>query len=190
VSDIQRLRNDLAPYFISYDAARFLGRVSAFPATADIPGGLQTDDWCIRTDLDLICNYDGARWLSQAILSVNIPRQILAANDGIILAPLRQDFAPYIIRVTTEYSAAATNNGTNFWTITYRGINAAYAAASNIHSFTTAALTAGTYASDDGAPSVTATPTNRAFIELQCLKTLAPGNLTIAGTVQYRLIIP
>lgn len=192
--DLQRLRRDLAGYFLSHDRVRFLGRIPDFSTTANAPGGLQTDDWCIRTDLDLPCFYDGARWLSYEIFSSSGMLTLATTTSGTqaLLRVNRTDYALYITRVVVLARVNTTNNGSNFWTMATRGLDAALATNSVIYSSTTAAYTAGTFTALEvaaGAGGFTATPTQYQWFDLALTKTGAPGSIDVASTVYYRQII-
>ncbi len=94
---IQQLRNDLAPYFLSYDAVRDLGSDTAFPVSADITGGLQASDRFFRTDLGWACYYDGARWLTVQEFQMDLTPYGRSAQPysggatSLLLGPLRTD---------------------------------------------------------------------------------------------------
>jgi hypothetical protein len=62
MNSIQKLREELAPYFLSFDGTRDLGRGTAFPVTGDLPDGLLAGDRFFRTDLGRLYYYDGAAW--------------------------------------------------------------------------------------------------------------------------------
>lgn len=191
---VQRLRQPLKAYFLSIDTTRFLGRVTTFPASADIPGGLQADDWCIRTDLDLPCFYDGTRWLTYEIFSSSGMLTLATTTSGTqaLLRVNRTDYALYITRVVVLARVNTTNNGGNFWTMATRGLDAPLATNSVIYSSTTATYTAGTFTALEvaaGAGGFTATPTQYQWFDLALTKTGAPGSIDVASTVYYRQII-
>lgn len=64
MNDLARwLIASLKPYFLSFDGTRDLGRGTAFPLTADLPGGLQTNDRFFRTDELATYAYNGTAWV-------------------------------------------------------------------------------------------------------------------------------
>ncbi|HEX6293379.1 MAG TPA: hypothetical protein VFZ66_29630 [Herpetosiphonaceae bacterium] len=155
---------------------------TAFPSSP--PTGLRF----YRSDLGWWCFYDGARWLTCHELSAQRGVTGLTVATSVPISDIRQDYAPYVARCTTGYVVATTNNGSNYWTITIRGVNAAYNAASSVHQFNTSAASL-TWAQNDAAPSVSAAPSNRARIDVDLAVTGAPGSLSIYVTVYYRLIV-
>lgn len=143
-----------------------------------------------RTDLGWWCYYDGTRWLT--CLEFNVQSQLvtgISADGNTYFAVLRNDYTPYITRVSSITYVAATNDGTKYWTLITQGLNAAAGLTSNIDSFTTAADTAAVYTAHDHAPSVTSTPANYAWLRMNYTKTSTPGNLQFMVTVYYRLVV-
>lgn len=145
-----------------------------------------------RSDLGWSVYFDGTRWLTafEYVLDADA-----AATPPDVSGPyewqLRQDYAPYITRVSATVIVATTNNATNFWLIRFRGLILDRSGATTIHDFTTAADGPGGYLLKDAAPTGTATPANKNTIQVFVQKTLAPGALTIvSASVAYRLIIP
>lgn len=141
-----------------------------------------------RLDLGWWCFYDGTRWLTCHELGVQRGVTGLTVATSVPISDIRQDYAPYITRCTTGYIVATTNSVANFWTIAIRGVNTAYNAASSVHQFTTSAAGL-VWAQNDAAPSVSATPANRARIDVDLAVTGAPGSLSIYVAVYYRLIV-
>ena len=161
-----------------------MGSGTAFPT------GITAGYRFFRTDLGFDCYYDGTQWLSLNIYSASLPQYTFTATGSYISKVLRQDFAPYIIRLSAEFLVLTTNNATNFWTVTVRGASSSYAATTTIHTFNTSGLAANTWANvDTSFPSGTATPTNRALFDVSAVPTLAPGTLVISVNIDYRLII-
>lgn len=162
-------------------AFALLGSGTSFPTTP--PAGAVF----FRTDLNMWAAYDGARWLSaheyQIVSSV---WQAHAAASAIDIA-LRTDYAPYFTYYQVISVVAVTNNGTNFWNFNIQGLNTARAAATGIATPTTAADTAGTNTLHEGAVAVA--PTNKSFLRFSPTVTGAPGALTAAVSVWYRLIL-
>lgn len=176
----------------AYDGRRDLGRGTAFPAGADLPGGLQADDRFYRTDLDLACVYDGTRWLTQQEYSAPVClylTQATATTQFLSAVALRTDLAPYITYIVVSANVLTTNNATNYWTIAIKGYNATFTAASTIDSYDTKTATANTWIRAERVPNTSQLPTNAHHISMDVTKTLAPGNLQIICTIYYRLIV-
>lgn len=181
--------------------AELSGKVAALEALerprtnygAANPTGWPTNVPFYRTDLGWWIFYDGTRWLTTQEFTAQIvlsTAAVSATASAVVPAELRSAYAPYITRCVHTYRVATTNDGANFWTIDVRGANAAYSAATIIHTVTTAAAAASTYTQSDAAPSATALPTNRARLDTLVTKSGAPGNITLWTTVFYRLVIP
>jgi hypothetical protein len=185
---IQQLRRDLAPYFLSYDATRDLGRGTSFPVTADLPGGLQTDDRFYRTDLGWACYYDGARWLTlheyaQPLVDYRRTTIPFTGASGVLqLGPVRTDGAQLIVtRVAAYLDVVAPNSGANFWSLAFKTN-----AGTTINAFDTSANAAGVGISKESAVNVNYV--DPAFITLEVTgKTGAPGSLVAHGVIWYRI---
>jgi hypothetical protein len=187
---IQHLRRDLAPYFLSYDGTRDLGRGTAFPASADLPGGLQTYDRFFRTDLLFQCVYDGTRWLTlhEYVQPIVYQSDLTVDTDtALTTVALSAALGIYVTRVSVITRVSTTNNGTNFWTITVQGINTAVSASDTIYSFNTSADAVNVYVAREGATLNVLT--DDSWLRINAARTLTPGTLRIAVTAYYRLIV-
>src|SRR3954468_23326881 len=79
-----------------------------------------------RTDLGWACYYDGTRWLTTFTTPISLlPNRSTVAANTIWDTKVRNDYAVYVEYIALASSVAATNNGTNFWTITIQGVNLA-----------------------------------------------------------------
>lgn len=157
-----------------------------------IPSGYPTNVPFFRTDLGFWIYSDGVQQLTahEYVLDGDTNTTPTDAT-GAYEWQLRQDYAPYITRVSATSIVATTNNATNFWTLRFRGINLARTTVTTIHDFTTAADSVANYSLKDAVPTSSQTPANKNTIQLLVLKTLTPGALTIvSASVAYRLIIP
>lgn len=142
-----------------------------------------------RTDLGWLCYWDGTRWLTLHELSMAFTPVILVnTNDATIYIRNRTDYAPYFTRIAVTTYTAATNDGTHYWTITFRGIDLTFGAVSNVLAFNTSGDTADTFTSHEAAPG-TANPTKYTHFQAFGTKTSTPGNCTLFITAYYRLIV-
>ncbi len=130
MSDIQRLRKELAPYFLTYEATRMLGKGTSFPASADIPGGLQDGDTFFRSDQGIQWGYaaGAAQWRTVQEYSVQ-----LAFGQGVVansysatqnvarFAAIRNDLQPFWARFHMTIAIGATNSALNY--ITYNVVD-------------------------------------------------------------------
>jgi len=186
------LRKPLGVYFPSFAASLDLGRGTAFPTVGHDGAAVQAGARFWRTDIGFACYYDGTRWLTAHEYVLDADAATTPADlSGPYEWQMRQDYNPYFTRVSATVIVATTNNGTNFWTIRFRGLILDRSGATTIHDFTTAADSAGGYILKDAVPTSSQTPANDNTVQVFVQKTLSPGALTIvSASVAYRLIIP
>ncbi len=144
-----------------------------------------------RTDLNWSCVYDGTRWITAFTTPmVLLPNRSVVAATTIWDTRVRTDYALYVEAYAISTSVAATNNGTNFWTITCQGVNLALTAATTTFAPNTSADTAATETDHSGNVAAgNVAPANNAYLRVSVNKTLTPGNLTIAVTAYVRWIV-
>lgn len=158
---------------------------TAFPST---PG---TGLLFFRSDLGLLCYYDGTRWLT--VHEYDVIASYLATFSGTpaasAVSALRTDYAPWFTRVVILTSVATTNNAGNFWTVTLQGLDITGASTTNIYQINTGATpdVVGTRTNHEGTAG--ATPANRALLRVLMTSTGAPGNIELTATAFYRLIV-
>lgn len=191
MSDIRPLIQPLRSYFPSFATERDFGRGSAFPTTDADGNALAAGDRFFRSDKGFACYYDGARWLTvQVVPMVLLPNRTTVAANTIWDTRVRTDMALYVEYYAISTNVAATNNGTNFWTITCQGVNLGLTAATTVYQPNTSADTAATETDHSGAVAAgSVAPANNAFLRVSANKTLTPGNLTLAVTAYTRLIV-
>lgn len=155
------------------------------------PTGWPTNVPFFRSDLGWWIYNDGTRWLTAHEYVLDADAATTPADlSGPYEWQLRQDYNPYFTRVTATTIVATTNNGTNFWTVRFRGLALARGSATTIHDFTTSGDSVANYSLKDATPS-TPTPTDDNTVQMFVQKTLTPGAITIvSASVAYRLIIP
>jgi len=162
---------------------------TGYPVVSTFPTGISSGFICYRSDLTWLCYYDGTRWLTTHEYPVSVI-QVSAGAGTYVIGVIRQDYAPYVTRVIRHINVGVTNNGSNYWTVTVLGVNATQSASTNVDIATTAAQTASTWATSDGAPSVTAVPANKAVFDFSLTATGAPSVIpAIVMSVHYRLIV-
>jgi hypothetical protein len=186
--DVQQIRRALRTYFLDVDLVRDLGTGTAFPASADIPDGLQAGDRLFRTDLLWPCIYDGTRWLSPEMSALVANAQNFSATGNTALHALRSDYAPYLTRIVLKTRVNTTNDATNNWTVVVQSLTLALATTA-VYTLASTNGDGTSYTNHDGAPS-TAAPSSPAFLRLALTKNVAPGTLDVAASVWYRLIVP
>lgn len=161
----------------------------AHTAGTAFPASPRMGDQHFRTDLGWWCYYDGTQWLTASEFSLEGYQLAVSANGSLLMGKAREDYVPYVTRVSIEYSVATTNDGSKYWTLTVRGRDNTLASITNVHIRTTAALTADAWTAYGSAPNETATPANAAVFDMLYAKTSTPGNLSYYVTVFYRLIV-
>lgn len=165
------------------------GMGTAFP-TSPAPA---TDDLFYRTDLGLLCYYDGTRWLtvheytqtlSQAPNIANPKTDATyTLNQSILFGPSRQDYGIYYTKAYVWLFVATTNNGSNYWEVEITNTGTSLAI------FSTAADAANTnlYKANT-TPVVLAA--SRQYWQLRTSNNVGtPGDLSYQAIVFYRLII-
>lgn len=172
----------LATFSHSVKVTRFLRLGStAFPASPN------TNDLYYRTDLDMLCYYDGVRWLTAHEYSADFmlfdssPPFSAAGTTVYAWAP-RLDYSLYITQARALTQVAATNNGSNYWTISLYRDNTA------IWTFNTSADTAATLYNKTSAINAVHTPTTWMRYRIDS-ETGTAGNINMSGTLYYRLVI-
>lgn len=191
----RRLIAPLKPYFLSFDGTRDLGRGTAFPLSADLPGGLQTSDRFFRTDLGWLCYYDGTRWLTvhDTLLTVTpkVSSGVTPQSTPEVILPT--EWGIYISRVIISTVVSTTNNVTNFWTVSIQTVNTAVTAGDTIYTFNTSGDVVNVRTPREAAPPLTLNPpipTNRNLIRTTAsFGAGAPGALEIICGIRFRLII-
>jgi hypothetical protein len=156
------------------------------------PGSPSTNDKFYRTDLNLLCYYDGTRWLTvQVFETAAIPGTSLMPYSATRLAnlrfALRQDFGIYMTRFNCQTFVSGTSNGSNYWTVAFEWANAANSATS-IVSFITASDTASNWTNHDQVIGSVLNSSAR-NMQVSVTKTGSPGDLYDPCSFCYRLIV-
>lgn len=143
-----------------------------------------------RSDIGHLCFYDGSRWLTAHEYAA--PADVFSTGGTAtqFVSRIRTQYLPYVTRISLSSQVLTLSNGTNYYTVTIRGVNVAYNSAVNIHIFNTSADAAGSLIDKDSAPNQTATPNPGAIFDYSIVKTGSPGTLNLYGAFYYRFIIP
>lgn len=172
------LRLGLSPMELGNDLLRQLsGAGMAFPTSP------YADQLFYRSDLDLLCFYDGTRWLTVNEYEVPFVNQVvlpIAANTAVGYLPAAVTYNRYIHAVRFLYQVLTTNNGSNYWTLSLAPLGGAAAV-----STTSAAVAAGTW----NTVEVAYNSSQAGGWEIQGIKTGAPGDLYLVGVLRYRLVV-
>lgn len=163
---------------------------------SSFPGSPATDTLCYRTDRDLLYYYDGTRWLTVQVYSIELKHEdsgftwpLTASGSpthrGIPQVP-NATFDTWLLTWETVSTVLTTNNGTNFWT-------------GNLHKYDNAGgdTTIATFATSADAAngviakSVAINALLGAYLGfyVEAVKTLSPGNWRFhGGHVRCRLV--
>lgn len=178
---------------LTIDAPAASGGVSAGTSN---PGSPSAGDQFFRTDLGLYVWYSGSAWLTTQLFREPLAHQgNLNGNTGPNInmgrfAPWAAEFDLYITKLYTTTYVATTNNGSNYWTITFEKATDVDAKTS-LGSFTTAADTVNQWT--HRATSIAATYVAVNYREIDLIAGVgagAPGALYWAASFTYRLIVP
>lgn len=133
--------------------------------------------------------WDGTMWLTCELFENNLPPYSrnpmpIAAGSGtvVLLSPQRTDYASYYVRGKAYLDVLATNNATNYWAFSL------LVGATVVWNANTSADAAGAALNKEHA--VAQVCTGAAYASGVLTKTLSPGNVVLALTYWYRLIIP
>jgi len=178
--------------------SRVNGAVAWNSGTSNPTGATGDRYW--RTDLGLEIYYDGTRWLTTNLYTLDLvgpfDGQATAAANGWPVAAANSpinigrksiwhsDFALWLVTLYGESYTNATNDGSNYWTLSVSGAvtTTAYG------SINTSADTAATHTGHKAALNVAAGATERAINTL-LTKTGNPGTTYFPALLTYRLIV-
>jgi len=194
---IQYLREQLASYFHAFDGTRNLGRGTAFPASADVPGGLQADDRFTRTDLDIECFYDGSQWLTMNEYFAPITDYVFTVAAGAAYGGgvpqafartlTRSDYKLYITRVIYFVTCSVPQTGVNNWRI---ALQSNFAGTTNLLYNTNGQSAGALTVVETAAASITQNPgTSSETRVLVDVKNGAPGTIVVEAAMYYRLVV-
>lgn len=171
-----------------------------FPSGTSNPGSPSSGDQFFRTDLGLVIYYDGTRWVTTTLFTVDLFMQpdsslLLMTGAGINgTATISRRGVPsaandlWLVDWIQLTRVLSTNDGTHNWTMTLRKFTTAVSG-TDVATYTTAAHTAGNMVT-------TVTPigalvgTTNIVLQVGTTKNSSPGNLVAdGGTVRYRRVI-
>ncbi len=141
-----------------------------------------------RTDLNMLCEWDGTRWLSVTEYEANSIYFGASVTTRIPIAN-RSDYAPYVARVSWGFLIAAPNDAVDNWTLITYGFSANRGLGALVHVQNTAGNAPTTWYLDDDVPNFSQTPIHYHFFEANVTKNNAPGSFTGVMSVWYKLII-
>lgn len=142
-----------------------------------------------RTDLGLLCYYDGTRWLTATLYELSIPLHMTlpvvdtgaASIFGFVASS--PAYARHVLGCRVSFYVQNTNNSSNYWTITAQD-------SSNGNTFgsgTTGSIAANVWGSID---IISSGYTSSAVLQLTMKDTGSPGAIYVSAVLRYRLVIP
>lgn len=158
------------------------------PSGTTFPGSPVANDTYYRTDLGLLCYYDGTRWLTIQIFEASTfpPADLSVSSSFGRYPPHGTTYNLWIVDARITYTVPSNHDGSNFWTIDFRKFDN-----SIVVSFATIVTDKATTTWNN--PNATAvgalldTANKLTFIE--ATKTGTPGNLGLGTTWRYRLVV-
>lgn len=179
---------------LTFDGTNWANQApTGYPSGTSFPGSPTAGDRFDRTDLNLLCYYDGTRWLTMTEYSVALttlasaPFQTTGGANAGRSSP-RLDYGTYMTRYQCVTRVDTTNNGSNYWAVTLSWDDATVSAGTTISTVDTSADTAGTYANHSSNINAVLDATAMAFY-LSVAKTGSPGQFTCNAQLFYRLVI-
>lgn len=156
------------------------------------PGSPPTGQKFYRTDLQVLCYYDGTRWLTAqeyeigAGLSAGVGG-ITTTGDILWIGPVRSDYGLYLTRWVCTARVLSGNSGTSYWTGALSYQDSANLA-TTISSFATSADTSNTPVAHDVQINTVLNAAAKRLV-ISGTKTGTPGALVAASALYYRLIV-
>jgi hypothetical protein len=154
---------------------------------AVFPLGPSSDDLFWRTDILMLCAYDGARWLTVHEYAIDL---VPLAGGG--RGPLVAVTSIYQKMFTRSYyitSVVAPNNGAAYWQLFIETPNLVLTLSDHVHGVDTSVDAAATVTSHEAVAqwlNVIIYP----WMNLYTAKIGAPGALTSRVTTYYKFVIP
>lgn len=157
-------------------------------AGASFPGSPSTDDFFYRTDLGVLCRYDGSRWLgpqqSIPFSHRNTTQPFTVNGDVVAEYRIRASRTIYLKAWAINTHVTTLCNSSNFWTVALLKASDA----SDITTKTTASDAANTWVQQTEITSFTGNPYTYAGIQgfaIQVRKTGSPGGIYLDHELLY-----
>lgn len=162
------------------------------PSGASFPGSPSTNDLYYRTDRGIIYYYDGTRWLSIGLYTMNFSNrgadEPYTANSGaaVWVSTPAADYDLWLVTFYCSVNPQATNDGTHYWTIglTKEGPTGN----ASVTTVNTSASTQGVWAQLKSNIGALLGATGYDHLYCPITKTSTPGNLYFVPSVTYRLV--
>lgn len=160
------------------------------PSGTSFPTGIASGFVFFRTDLGMLCYYDGSRWLTVEVFGLTLapfglnPLPFAGAGPAtLVLASVRSDYQIWFVYFAYYIFVNTTNNATNYWAITMTDTSGASLWTPNTSAAGVGQSSGETAAGVAGANGAT-------YINAQLTKVNAPGTVgAFHLTAYYRLIV-
>lgn len=162
---------------------KITGTVSGIASGTSMPGTPAANDRFFRTDLGLLCYYDGTRWLTLNEYSVNSETGTEATSGW---AAVKTGFDKYVTRVQWAFNLSKAHSVTSYCTLT------ASIGSASVSCLTQNISTTGSVITSSGAPTTASANTSGGgsiTIASTSTGTVTASSCSWNVTVYYRLII-
>lgn len=172
------------------------GRLSAVveQAGTSFPGSPTTNDFFYRTDLGLLCRYDGTRWLSELVLLPMhnyLGTPPYSTTTEALAGSVPGGFSGFIVqRWDLGFFIGSGNDVNNYWTVRLRRLTAGISV-DTIKDLSTQSLSNNVWQKLVGSSGFTNNPLNASDIwaQVYVTPTNAPGAIYIQSQVTGRLVV-
>ena len=147
------------------------------------------DELFYRTDLELLCHWNGIYWLTENEYSASLSLVTGLAADTYYQYRVRSDYTPYLTRVSYTARVNTTNDATNYWKLRITVMsNGPWTIVSTPFNQNTSADGIGNFVEHEAYVNVKCDTTIR-WLATYLTKTSAPGTLDVGCTFYYRLVV-
>ncbi len=164
---------------------------SGVSAGTSFPGGPSTGDLFWRTDLKLLCTYDGTRWVTvqeYAISAVGESLQPMTVVGAISALPVDNTYDLYVTRILASLFINGTNNGSNYWTLTGNKV-ATNNSSTSLGTVNTSADAGSTWLPKTITVNAVVVKGTYPLIRLNMSTTGSPSGLYFTSVTLYRLVV-
>jgi hypothetical protein len=160
---------------------------TAFPASP------ATGSLYFRTDLGLLCYFDGTRWLTVTEYGLSFPRNGFSASSGLATLNMREDYKLFFTRATANVKIDTTLDASNYWSLLFRIFSEDWVTIDNIIWYS--CNPANGWSLGVNKPFLTtinyisATVPTPSMVDCYLLKNGAPGLITAEASLFYRLVV-
>lgn len=163
-------------------------------SSSSFPASPSTGQLFFRSDLGLLCFWNGTYWLTVTEYSAEFARiQNISATTTYPSINLSEEFRPFITKICGNANTQTTLNSTNYWNISFRTLNQAYSVADVLWAPDLTPAGGWTIGVDRYfANGINRISSNNpaARLDIVVTKVGNPGVFSYEATIFYRFIIP